>query len=88
MVLYDESSGAADAEILLKLGLPAVVVTLSGGGDKDKGTLELPADIQFPPASDCPVYFIFSENVRIHCLCLIAQLGGIAAVLSCSGFLI
>ncbi|XP_045128431.1 glutamate receptor-like [Portunus trituberculatus] len=64
MVLFDEGSGTAEAkaEALLKLGLPVVVVSLRGDGDS--GPLEIPADSQFPGASDCPAYFIFADKAK------------------------
>ena len=66
MVLFDEASSTAEAqaEALVKLGLPVVVVKLLSGGST--GSLKIPADSQFPGASHCPAYFIFADDVSMH----------------------
>lgn len=65
MVLYDQRGRAEAAEALLRVGHPVVVEGLRAeeGGDGD--ALRLPDEAQFPGATDCPAYFIFSEKVSV-----------------------
>lgn len=66
MMLYDQRSITANAEILLRLGQPVVVEGLRADEGGDGDALRLPNEAQFPGASDCPAYFIFSEKVSTN----------------------